>query len=918
MAITDHNKSKVAAHIAEFGDEQLAILPGMEVSLKTAFFPDSEIHVLAIFPSDYSHADIERVFAGGNMPVYAKRSAESVLDSDVRAFVRGVREHGGICIASHVNSDKGLRTLFRYTNAELVRLETRRRELQRRRDECRLTTREEAELLRLEADARQVEDDVQNRYLEFLAEHHFDAIEVHRTGDSRFYSGTHVDELGIRPIPCVAGSDAHNLADIGLRGSTTLAKMTRPGLADLKRALSDPGTRLRFDDDVPRPQIARVLGVQFGGGFFHNHVIGFSDNLTCLIGGRGSGKSAAIEALRYVFGRPTSHLGKEKQTDIQRRRDFTLQGAEIKVVFIDHAGDHYVIVRRYGDSSTSCFDIDGTSYPNIDAVVASNLHVKVFGWGELEELARSKRDQLDLVDGFVPAVKQAKDRVHDIMQSMRDNGARIHTLCENMQAQLPRIAELPTKRSILAKLDSPQLSELFLNYDRNQDAQAARESLRSGVAECRGHLVQPDGSVHPLAKRLTGLLDAAAANFTEYGWRDDFLETFRALSASAQERYEAALLSIDQLAQAVASLGAQLATEEHAIAADLNRAAEELPDTDAKLLLTRRKTLKEEVSELEAIQTQIDQKQQELHCLMDDRWDRIVPELSRARESVTRLRQGKLVEINDQLRRLTSAAKVQIALTPQAERQEFRLALGTGEKGDPEGVLKKVNRHYIAHKYADLYSMFHSPHTFVQAVLDRTDESAKKLVVGLRRDDGSFDDIIPRDRALGVKNHLDPRPDGGQYFDPEKLAKLLKLEDCYTEDLIQINLDDHPIEELSPGQRCSAIIPIILLESSCPLIVDQPEDNLDNRLVFGLVVDILRGLKEKRQIIVATHNPNIPVSGDAEQIVVFDSPTRERCEQITQGSVDCDDIIDQVKAIMEGSHEAFLIRAEKYGYRIPR
>ncbi len=92
--------------------------------------------------------------------------------------------------------------------------------------------------------------------------------------------------------------------------------------------------------------------------------------------------------------------------------------------------------------------------------------------------------------------------------------------------------------------------------------------------------------------------------------------------------------------------------------------------------------------------------------------------------------------------------------------------------------------------------------------------------------------------------------------------------------------------------------------------------NLDNKLVFGLVVDIVRALKERRQIIVATHNPNIPVSGDAEQIVVFQATTQARCDGVVQGSIDCEDIIEEVKAIMEGSEEAFRIRAEKYGYRL--
>jgi chromosome segregation protein len=87
-------------------------------------------------------------------------------------------------------------------------------------------------------------------------------------------------------------------------------------------------------------------------------------------------------------------------------------------------------------------------------------------------------------------------------------------------------------------------------------------------------------------------------------------------------------------------------------------------------------------------------------------------------------------------------------------------------------------------------------------------------------------------------------------------------------------------------------------------------------LVFDLVVDILRSLKEQRQIIVATHNPNIPVSGDAEQIIVFEAPSRQECKIIEQGSIDDPGIVRQIKSIMEGSDDAFRIRAEKYGYRL--
>ena len=63
------------------------------------------------------------------------------------------------------------------------------------------------------------------------------------------------------------------------------------------------------------------------------------------------------------------------------------------------------------------------------------------------------------------------------------------------------------------------------------------------------------------------------------------------------------------------------------------------------------------------------------------------------------------------------------------------------------------------------------------------------------------------------------------------------------------------------------MLPLIVLSETTPLVIDQPEDNLDNRLVGEVIAGILASLKERRQVIAATHNPNIVVSGDAEQVI---------------------------------------------------
>ena len=164
-------------------------------------------------------------------------------------------------------------------------------------------------------------------------------------------------------------------------------------------------------------------------------------------------------------------------------------------------------------------------------------------------------------------------------------------------------------------------------------------------------------------------------------------------------------------------------------------------------------------------------------------------------------------------------------------------------------------------------------------------------------------------------SHLRPSDEDG-WYDADRLDVLLRLEELEVEDLPVISLDETPIEERSPGQRCTALVPIILLQGDEPLIIDQPEDNLDNRLIFDVVVDVLRSLKGRRQVIAATHNPNIPVSGDAEQIVVLEALSKDQGRPVVQGCIDQNDVIAQVTDIMEGSREAFEIRAVKYNYRI--
>jgi ABC-type histidine transport system ATPase subunit len=118
---------------------------------------------------------------------------------------------------------------------------------------------------------------------------------------------------------------------------------------------------------------------------------------------------------------------------------------------------------------------------------------------------------------------------------------------------------------------------------------------------------------------------------------------------------------------------------------------------------------------------------------------------------------------------------------------------------------------------------------------------------------------------------------------------------------------------LSLGQQQSVLLALMLsVETDRPLIIDQPEDNLDSEFIYRTLVPVLRRAKERRQVIVVTHNANIAVLGDAEQIVVLKS-NADAGMVFSRGSIDHPETRDLACATLEGSEEAFRRRAKIYG-----
>ena len=130
-------------------------------------------------------------------------------------------------------------------------------------------------------------------------------------------------------------------------------------------------------------------------------------------------------------------------------------------------------------------------------------------------------------------------------------------------------------------------------------------------------------------------------------------------------------------------------------------------------------------------------------------------------------------------------------------------------------------------------------------------------------------------------------------------------------DKFEVFYNDEPLEHHSLGQKATALIIFILALKEYPLImIDQPVDDLDNQTIYTQVIEELKKLKHQTQFIFATHNPNIPVLGDCEQIVSCKEHNKEI--EISSGSIDRKDIQENIIKIMEGGKKAFEIRKQKY------
>jgi ATPase subunit of ABC transporter with duplicated ATPase domains len=217
---------------------------------------------------------------------------------------------------------------------------------------------------------------------------------------------------------------------------------------------------------------------------------------------------------------------------------------------------------------------------------------------------------------------------------------------------------------------------------------------------------------------------------------------------------------------------------------------------------------------------------------------------------------------------------------------------------------------------------------YIQQVADKINNSVHSQEVLSQNFASIFDKM---EELMNSDNHLSEADSGNEHYISivrkiEEQTKDLRLKKAVTKsdyfntvfhfffDLsIEISFNGKPIDSLSMGERAIVLLKILLSLDDKPLLIDQPEEHLDNRFIFNELVPAFRNAKTKRQIIIATHNANLVVNTNAEQIIVAE-PSEGKIKY-SCGAIEDLEIREKITQLLEGGELAFKKREEKYGYK---
>lgn len=667
------------------------------------------------------------------------------------------------------------------------------------------------------------------------------------------------------PLAVIHADDVMGPRQLRAAGASSWFKVSAPTVRSLKLAVRTPATRVSVTDPTTRAR-TRIKSVSWTGGYLSGITLPISEDLTALIGGRGAGKSTVIESIRHALA--LEPITPQVKADHKSIVSSVLHGGTIirvEVEAVNPVPKRFTIEREIPHPPV-VLDAAGTRTNLSPGEVLGP--VEIFGQHELAELSGSTERVAELVRRFNGELGDDLDlqRTLHSLKTNREDLIRAEDALDALDAELARI---------------PGLTEQVAHYETTDVPTKLAGQQRLGQ----------DAALFEEGARRVGAIDAARSSLAQAHALRDLAAPLANVDDAPQRQH------LTRVAQAVTQLQARMdeLLKEMAVAVTTSR-----DEIEEARLAWETSTTQEKASYGEVMR--------ELHerNLDPDTFVTIKEELDKLRTAEPR----RAAQHKDRDKLLATRKSLLTELRGQETQRTERLHAAIGAANAATGgvvVARPTAATERGHILNVIKPYVTTQRTQIAAAINADSFSPRTLATAIRQGTEAV-------TALNIRGAQAAALIAGG----ERLARELEelRIELAVEVLLQVNDSGlRSMDQLSKGQRATALLLLLLAASSAPLIIDQPEDDLDNNFVYRGVVTKLRELKGKRQVIASTHNANVPVLGDAELIVALESDgTHGRPSTNGIGSLDDATIRALAENILEGGPAAFNARQHLYGF----
>lgn len=638
----------------------------------------------------------------------------------------------------------------------------------------------------------------------------------------------------------VEGSDPKTITDIGKGDKCTYLKVGEYSYSAIKFALQD--YRDRVSENIPDNKHGFIESISFQGGKFDGQTIMFSCELNTLIGIRGSGKSSVLEVVRYVLGLPVQ-MDKEYKESLVK--NVFGSGGKATLSVIDKHGKRYSVSRIFGERISVLDENDNDL--NINPISLFD-GVQYFGQKDLSGSADHENGLLEkLISGRIGKPSNLDSCVNELVRTVE---------------RLLDVSKIPQQMTEVTTLQTKLEHKLSIFEEKGV---AEKLKKQSGYATDTTKLDAVKNRIDAILRDIRNAFskNAVASNALD-GYSSDFNKDILDDVSAVLSLIDAQLT---QIGSCIAEIEKQCSCMEDIIS-HLKERTDSLADEFAEI----KRDIKDETLDVDSfvrMTAELQKTKEKLKQLSEEASSK-----SKIEASFTKAIRKR----NDALSMTYNDYKAE---TERINQKQTELRIEITFKGDREGFKSQLKNDFKGTGISDAK---------YQAISDAFTDYAAIIEDWIICDGNKLKSIVTSGEYVKLEDKL-----RNQY--EELLSRQV-------ENKVDIYYHGKLLRQHSIGQRASALILFILTQDDNDIIfIDQPEDDLDNKVIYDEVITAIKQKKPYMQFIFATHNANIPVLGDSERVLVVEF--RETKIDVAQGNIDLDSTHKQIVDIMEGGKEAF-------------